>query len=51
MRHANASTTMNTYGRSAMKAKQDANSKVVQMILPQKRTVGLCGDEVLARSS
>ncbi len=36
MRHANISTTMNTYGRSAMKPKQEANSKVVQMILPRK---------------
>ena len=36
MRHANISTTMNTYGSTAIKAKQDANSKVVQMILPRK---------------
>ena len=36
MRHANVATTMNIYGRSSMKAKQDANSKVVQMILPRK---------------
>jgi len=36
MRHANISTTMNTYGRAAIKAKQEANSKVVQMILPKK---------------
>jgi len=36
MRHANISTTMNTYGRAAIKAKQVANSKVVQMILPRK---------------
>ena len=36
MRHANISTTMNTYGRTAIKAKQVANSKVVQMILPRK---------------
>jgi integrase len=34
MRHANISTTMNVYGRAAIKAKQEANSKVVQMILP-----------------
>jgi integrase len=34
MRHANVSTTMNIYGRASMKAKQEANSKVVQMILP-----------------
>jgi integrase len=36
MRHANVSTTMNIYGRASMKAKQEANSKVVQMILPRK---------------
>jgi integrase len=36
MRHANISTTMNVYGRAAMKAKQEANSKVVEMILPRK---------------
>ncbi len=36
MRHANISTTMNTYGRAAIKAKQEANSKVVRMILPDK---------------
>jgi integrase len=28
MRHANISTTMNTYGRAAIKAKQEANTKV-----------------------
>jgi integrase len=33
MRHANISTTMNTYGRAAIKAKQRANSKVVKMVL------------------
>ena len=38
MRHANISTTMNTYGRAAIKAKQEANSKVVQMILPRRIT-------------
>jgi hypothetical protein len=37
MRHANISTTMNTYGRAAIKAKQKANSKVVRMILPKKQ--------------
>jgi integrase len=36
MRHANVSTTMNVYGRASMKAKKEANSKVVQMILPRK---------------
>ena len=38
MRHANVATTMNVYGRASMKAKQEANSKVVQMILPKKAT-------------
>lgn len=36
MRHANISTTMNVYGRGAIKAKQEANSKVVQIVLPRK---------------
>jgi integrase len=36
MRHANVSTTMNVCGRASMKAKKEANSKVVQMILPRK---------------
>jgi integrase len=36
MRHASVSTTMNVYGRAGMKAKSEANSKVVQMILPRK---------------
>jgi integrase len=36
MRHASVATTMNVYGRSGMKAKSEANSKVVQMILPRK---------------
>lgn len=33
MCHANVSTTMNTYGNAALKAKKTANSKVVQMVL------------------
>ncbi len=36
MRHANINTTMNTYGRASIHAKQVANSKVVQMILPRE---------------
>jgi len=36
MRHANVSTTMNVYGNSTLKAKQEANSKVVQMVMKQK---------------
>jgi integrase len=38
MRHANISTTMNTYGRTSMKAKQEANRKLVEMILPRRVT-------------
>jgi integrase len=33
MRHANVSTTMNVYGNSTLRAKQQANSKVVQMVM------------------
>jgi integrase len=33
MRHANVSTTMNVYGRASMKAKSEANRKVVQRTL------------------
>jgi integrase len=36
MRHANVSTTMNVYGNSTLRAKQEANSKVVQMVMKQK---------------
>jgi hypothetical protein len=36
MRHAKASTTMNVYGYSTLKAKQEANSKVVQMVMRQE---------------
>jgi integrase len=35
MRHSNVSTTMNIYGNSTLKAKQKANSKVVQMLIKQ----------------
>ena len=38
MRHAQVSTTMNTYGNAAMKSKREANSKVVKMILQQEAT-------------
>jgi integrase len=37
MRHANVATTMNIYGNAAQKAKAQANSKVVQMLI--KRSV------------
>jgi len=33
MRHSNVSTTMNAYGNATMRAKQQANSKVVQMAM------------------
>ncbi|HEX4032615.1 MAG TPA: tyrosine-type recombinase/integrase [Terracidiphilus sp.] len=36
MRHANVSTTMNVYGNASLKAKQQANSKVVQMVMKEK---------------
>jgi integrase len=36
MRHANVATTMNVYGNSTLKAKQQANSKVVQMVMKQQ---------------
>lgn len=35
MRHANVATTMNIYGNSTLRAKKQANSKVVQMVMPQ----------------
>jgi len=35
VRHANVSTTMNVYGNSTLRAKKQANSKVVQMVMPQ----------------
>lgn len=33
MRHSNVSTTMNVYGNATLRAKQEANSKVVQMVM------------------
>ena len=38
MRHSNVATTMNVYGNSTLKAKQQANSKVVQMVMTQEQT-------------
>jgi integrase len=35
MRHANISTTMNIYGNSTLRAKAEANSKVVEMLIPR----------------
>lgn len=37
MRHSNVATTMNVYGSATLKAKQKANSKVVQMVIAQPR--------------
>jgi integrase len=37
MRHANVSTTMNVYGSATLRAKQQADSKVVQMVMKQER--------------
>jgi len=36
MRHSNVATTMNVYGNSTLRAKQQANSKVVQMVMKEK---------------
>jgi len=33
-------TTMNVYGNASLRAKQTANSKVVQMVMPQETTTG-----------
>ena len=35
MRHINVATTMNVYGNASLRAKQTANSKVVQMVMPK----------------
>lgn len=37
MRHSNVSTTMNVYGNATLKAKQQANSKVVQMVMNKEK--------------
>jgi len=36
MGNSNVATTMNVYGNSTLRAKQDANSKVVQMLINPK---------------
>jgi integrase len=36
MRQSNVATTMNVYGKSTLRAKQDANSKVVKMLILDK---------------
>lgn len=38
MRHSNVATTMNVYGNATIRAKQEANSKVVQMVMARKQT-------------
>lgn len=37
MRHSNVATTMNVYGNATIRAKQHANSKVVQMVMPRQQ--------------
>ena len=37
MRHSNVATTMNVYGNATLRAKQQANSKVVQMVMRQEQ--------------
>jgi integrase len=37
MRHSNVATTMNVYGNASLKAKQQANSKVVQMVIAREK--------------
>ena len=37
MRHSNVATTMNVYGNATRKAKQDANSRVVQLVMSKEQ--------------
>lgn len=37
MRHSNVATTMNVYGNATIRAKQTANSKVVQMVMTRRQ--------------
>ena len=37
MRHSNVATTMNVNGNATMRVKQQANSKVVRMVMTQER--------------
>jgi integrase len=41
MRHAQVSTTMNTYGNAQMQSKRTANTKVVEMVLPSKERLSV----------
>ena len=43
MRHAQVSTTMNTYGNALMESKRTANTKIVQMVLPSKERLAAAG--------
>jgi predicted DNA-binding protein (UPF0251 family) len=36
VRHSNVATTMNVHSKASLRAKQQANSKVVQMLIKQK---------------
>jgi integrase len=37
MRHSNVATTMNVYGNASLRAKQQADSKVVQMVITEAK--------------
>jgi hypothetical protein len=37
-RHGDVATTMNVYGNASLRATQQANSKVVQMVMKQEST-------------
>lgn len=41
MRHANVSTTLNVYGNATLRAKQEANSKVVQMVMKHEQPLAI----------
>jgi len=41
MRHSNVATTMNVYGNASLKAKQQANSKVVEMVIAKGATLAV----------
>jgi integrase len=42
MRHSNVATTMNVYGSASIRAKQRANSKVVEMVMRQEKPQAEC---------
>jgi len=41
MRHAQVSTTMNTYGNAQMNSNRTANTKVAEMVLPSKERLAV----------